>query len=315
MEAGASHSRGGQYGGRLSCGLTCIRWRSDINLEPSDHLRATASAWLPRGGERLAAGVWLLLSLVLAQMYRSNLKAMMILPRLSLPFDSLEELIESGIICYIVPDTLLHKRIMDAASGNRFGRLRPQLLVHKDFSAATRDVVLGKHAAMASHLSILHIIHTIFQNTGTCPVYLASETLQEEWNYFLYQKDSPWRPKVDVIVRSLKESGILEKMFQERQQDGRHCLTGRATDVPASRSRALKFKDFYGVLMMYCGGVMLASVTLLMEVLFRGVKTSASHHKPNHTDQCRSASTHPCLGLFLLWTGASGQHTASASLE
>ncbi|KAK8395438.1 hypothetical protein O3P69_006234 [Scylla paramamosain] len=61
--------------------------------------------------------------------------------------------------------------------------------------------------------------------------------------------------------------------------------------------------------------VMLASVTLVMEVLFRGVKTSASHHKPNHTDQCRSASTHPCLGLFPLWTGASGQHTASASLE
>lgn len=84
----------------------------DIDLRPGDHLRAAASAWLPRGGERLAAGVWLLLSLVLAQMYRSNLKAMMILPRLRLPFDSLEELIESGITCYIVPDTITHKRIM-----------------------------------------------------------------------------------------------------------------------------------------------------------------------------------------------------------
>ncbi|KAK8395453.1 hypothetical protein O3P69_006245 [Scylla paramamosain] len=88
--------------------LNGVTSSADIDLEPGDHLRATASAWPPRGGERLAAGV----SFILAQMYRSNLKAMMILPWLSLPFDSLEELIESSIICYIVPDTLLHKGIM-----------------------------------------------------------------------------------------------------------------------------------------------------------------------------------------------------------
>lgn len=73
---------------------------------------ATASAWLPRGGVRLAAGVWLMLTLVLTQMYRSNLKAMMILPRLSLPFDTLEGLIESGIPCYIVPSTKFHNAIL-----------------------------------------------------------------------------------------------------------------------------------------------------------------------------------------------------------
>ncbi|XP_050690846.1 glutamate receptor ionotropic, kainate glr-3-like isoform X4 [Eriocheir sinensis] len=77
------------------------------------HPLAQPSAWWPRGGVRLLAGVWLLLTLVLSTIYRSNLKAMLILPHLPLPFDTMEELIASGIPCFVVPDTVLHGNIME----------------------------------------------------------------------------------------------------------------------------------------------------------------------------------------------------------
>lgn len=46
---------------------------------------------------RVVAGGWLLWAVVMSTLYRSNLKAMLILPKVRLPFDNLEELLASGI--------------------------------------------------------------------------------------------------------------------------------------------------------------------------------------------------------------------------
>lgn len=76
-------------------------------------LCCAASPWNPVGGRvRTVAGVWLLLALVLSTVFRANLKAMLILPRLQLPFDSLETLIQSRIPTYIPKATVFHKIVM-----------------------------------------------------------------------------------------------------------------------------------------------------------------------------------------------------------
>ncbi|KAK8392693.1 hypothetical protein O3P69_014845 [Scylla paramamosain] len=51
---------------------------------------------MPTGGcARLAVGMWLLIALILGTVYRSNLKALLIIPKLELPFDSMEDLINA----------------------------------------------------------------------------------------------------------------------------------------------------------------------------------------------------------------------------
>lgn len=62
----------------------------------------------PRGVVKGVTGLWLLLSLTLASVYRGNLKAMLILPSLSLPFNSLEELSSSGLPVWVPLDSVLH---------------------------------------------------------------------------------------------------------------------------------------------------------------------------------------------------------------
>lgn len=64
------------------------------------------------GRVRTVAGVWLLLALVLSTVFRANLKAMLILPRLQLPFDSLEGLIQSRIPTYTPKATVFHKAVV-----------------------------------------------------------------------------------------------------------------------------------------------------------------------------------------------------------
>ncbi|MPC17196.1 hypothetical protein E2C01_010043 [Portunus trituberculatus] len=48
---------------------------------------------------RLVSGIWMVMVLIVGIVYRSNLKAMMIAPKLRLPFDSMEELVETDIPC------------------------------------------------------------------------------------------------------------------------------------------------------------------------------------------------------------------------
>ena len=68
--------------------------------------------FVPRGQSQQAVlGMWLVLSLIISTVYRSNLKAMLIKPRLVLPFNNLMELTESGIPCFVVRGTLLHRNI------------------------------------------------------------------------------------------------------------------------------------------------------------------------------------------------------------
>lgn len=71
-----------------------------------------ASEWAPRGGkQKVLAGMWLILSVIISTVYRSNLKAMLIKPHLVLPFSNLPELVESGIPCLTFRGTLLHRNI------------------------------------------------------------------------------------------------------------------------------------------------------------------------------------------------------------
>ncbi|KAK4310458.1 hypothetical protein Pmani_017987 [Petrolisthes manimaculis] len=63
-------------------------------------LMAQGEPWEPRGRSvRVVAGLWLVAAFLLGIVYRSNLKAMLIVRRVTLPFDSLEELVQSRLQC------------------------------------------------------------------------------------------------------------------------------------------------------------------------------------------------------------------------
>ena len=56
--------------------------------------------------------MWFMTSLIIATVYRSNLKAMLIMPRIQLPFDNLEELHQSQYPLYTVKTSATHRAIV-----------------------------------------------------------------------------------------------------------------------------------------------------------------------------------------------------------
>ncbi|KAK8384403.1 hypothetical protein O3P69_009308 [Scylla paramamosain] len=67
---------------------------------------------MSRGVVRGVAGLWLLAAFTLGSVYRSNLKAMLIIPKVNLPFDSLEELADSGITTAVFKGSAIHHQIL-----------------------------------------------------------------------------------------------------------------------------------------------------------------------------------------------------------
>lgn len=61
-------------------------------------------------------GLWILMALIVGTIYRSNLKAMLIIPKLKLPFDSMEELIESGLPTAVIQGTSVHMDVVVSTS-------------------------------------------------------------------------------------------------------------------------------------------------------------------------------------------------------
>ncbi|ROT80738.1 Variant Ionotropic Glutamate Receptor [Penaeus vannamei] len=115
---------------------------------------------------RVMAGVWLLSALIVSSVYRSNLKAMLILPKLRLPFDSMDELLEANIPTYVADGTMLYQKMMVSPPDSFLGRLRAQTVTYLDTPRAIRELLLGRHATFTGRAIGQSVIHQIFEQVA-----------------------------------------------------------------------------------------------------------------------------------------------------
>ncbi|KAK4297641.1 hypothetical protein Pmani_029960 [Petrolisthes manimaculis] len=213
---------------------------------------AQASPSWPRGeGVRVMAAVWLLTSLVVSQVYRCNLKAMLILPRLFLPFNNLEELVESEIPTFVSPGTVLHANLLSSPEGSTLHDLTRQLVTHRDSWRIPIDLMAGKYTVFASHHAILSMIHSYYGQTKECPAYLADTVLFTSGISLTFPKGSTLRPLVNSVIQRLKEAGILDHILRDEVINAFECLKSQSTKGVL---RPLQLGDFYGVFCVYAAG-------------------------------------------------------------
>ncbi len=78
--------------------------------------------WQPVGGlVRCVAGMWLLAAFILGNVYRSNLKAMLTIPRINIPFDSVDGLADSDVPTAILRGSKMHQQILVGIDRTRGG--------------------------------------------------------------------------------------------------------------------------------------------------------------------------------------------------
>ncbi|XP_037800589.1 glutamate receptor ionotropic, delta-2-like [Penaeus monodon] len=244
---------------------------------------------LPRGNSvRVMTGVWLLVSLILITVYRSNLKAMLILPKVVLPFDSPEELAETRIPTWIPRGSAMHTAGLKSPPESALAKILEHsnsLDVPTDVSWGINDMISGKHAMTSPRASLTYIMHTTFSKkrfvttsqwveTGQCLLYTMSEDLVGMVQVsILLRKGSPLKAELDPVIRRLREFGILDHEYKKQVANATECLKPIGSRG-ARQLRPLDLGDFYGVFMLYAGGALMALASFLMELVLHNAKHS-----------------------------------------
>ncbi|XP_066950007.1 probable glutamate receptor [Macrobrachium rosenbergii] len=219
--------------------------------------------WYPSGQSiRIITGIWLLLAMVVSNVYRSNLKAMLILPKVRLPFDNMEELVSSGIKTYLPAQSFVYNAMINAPRDSAMYRLQKQALVHFDARKATEGVLSGLHAVFTGRIIVWYLIHQGFERTRQCPLYIASETFFGAVTFsYAFAKGSALMHEVNPIIQRLKEAGILDHITNNAISNVRFCSKFQTE----AASRPLELGDFYGVLLIYLGGLIFSLFAFVAE--------------------------------------------------
>nr|XP_045625395.1 glutamate receptor 2-like [Procambarus clarkii] len=229
------------------------------------------STWWPVAATvRVLTGTWLLMAFVLGSVYRSNLMAMLTLPILQLPFNSLEELVQTNIKVFTVPDNFLASAIQEARPGTLLQRLQKQQVINKDIEGAKVKITLGQLAFFTNRPTLEALIDTITAKSKKCSHYIAKGSYFGSSSLSLaFPKGSPLKQKIDPLVRGLRDFGILDYLYRKSLPFLTRCEKEDPVNGLHNQLRPLQLNDFYGVFIVYLVGMFLGLLAFLLELACR----------------------------------------------
>ncbi|XP_037800570.1 uncharacterized protein LOC119595521 [Penaeus monodon] len=127
------------------------------------HLISQPVPWEPTEyAARVIGGLWLLVAFVLGLVYRGNLKAMLILPKVELPFNSLKELADSDVPVWSPGSHIAFQMIMAAPPDSTYGLIAKRSYAHLRVEEGIRKVYEGKQAIICLLLAALDSMDKTF---------------------------------------------------------------------------------------------------------------------------------------------------------
>lgn len=236
-------------------------------------LLAQSNSWEVKA--RFLAGIWLLMVFVVATVYRSNLMAMLISPKVKLPFDSLEELSLTDITVWAPTGSLFHDAMNEAAPDTPLASVRKQVSLSNFSPNVMFDFFAGKWGLTSMRGTLIYYLNLGFSKYGFCKHYVMSKGFFRTTSLSLaFPKNSTLKPKVDKIILRLRESGIIEHLFRSRVSNATECLKPVGVES-SSVERPLELGDFYGVFIVYVVGIALASLSFLLEFVVACGRTTS----------------------------------------
>ncbi|KAK7079243.1 hypothetical protein SK128_006070 [Halocaridina rubra] len=154
-----------------------------------------------RDASRIMIVFWILAAFVIGSGYKGNLIAMLALPKIKLPFDNLEELVESKIPTYVPVGSLVLQSIMEAPPDTILYKVEAQLVPSVPSIPKAIEMLINGDMAILTSLQVFwSVIHDHFRKTKTCPLYIASKKFFEASSIGLaFPKGSPLKARIDPM--------------------------------------------------------------------------------------------------------------------
>ncbi|XP_071548145.1 glutamate receptor ionotropic, kainate 5-like [Panulirus ornatus] len=222
------------------------------------------------GGVRVCVSVWMLASFILAAVYKGNLKAMLIVPKVDIPFDNLEDLAQQREFPWLIAKGSLVHSFFQAAYQENPSSIMGQLWTHKASLLTTPSVVISKalagNAGLYNRYTSIYRISKDFSQQGRCRFAVSRGGYMPVSYSMGFPKGSTLKPTVDKLINRLKEFGILEKFLSEGIGNATLCLTPKG-GKQYTALRTLVVEDFMGIFSLYAAGMAIGVIMFLAELV------------------------------------------------
>ncbi|XP_068233683.1 glutamate receptor 1-like [Palaemon carinicauda] len=244
----------------------------------------TGIPWFPTGNSgRVVACTWLLMAFILSCVYRSNLMAMLVSPKVQLPFSSLEELAKTDITLWVPAGSRFHEALTAASPTSTIGRVKKNTFLSANGLQGLKGYQNGQWSLITYKGPLTYTLHRDFSQQvitliklpiisfpitqhGYCRFYIMPEGIFKVNLLSLgFPKNSSLKPPVDKIIRNLREFGIIDHLFQKQVSNATECLKPLGYEIERAK-KALALQDFYGVFSIYLAGLVLSLASFLLEL-------------------------------------------------
>ncbi|XP_063840047.1 glutamate receptor ionotropic, delta-2-like isoform X1 [Scylla paramamosain] len=257
------------------------------------------SEWLPpHDAGRMLVTTWLLASLVFMSSYSGILTAMLTVPRVTIPIDSLADLVaqkdlpwrlEAGSMMFqyfqvkhlVKVDISLAYKIaiarrqyshlclllQEAEDGVRRNVFTGTSGTFQDCWAARQDIAEGRYAAICDRTTMKKAMSWDFSTSGRCHLYISRENVYSNVQIAMaFQINSTYRERSNRIIHAVKESGILNRWIGAQITNTSQCLRPPTADRSEAIA-ALSIQSMGGSFLVLVGGLAAGTAVFFLEAV------------------------------------------------
>ncbi|XP_069995904.1 probable glutamate receptor [Penaeus vannamei] len=219
-------------------------------------------------GARVVVATWLLASLVFMSSYSGILTAMLTVPRVTIPIDSVEDLVSQGDLPWrLEAGSMMYQYYQEATEGVRKQVFDGHEGTFQDCWAAREPISRGEFAGICDVTTMKKAMSWDFSTSGKCHLYMSRESAYSNVMIAMaYKTNSSYKREANFWIQTVKESGLIDLWLKKEITNTTQCLQPPSADKSSNLVSSLDFNSFVGSLLVVVGGLVLSVVVALVEV-------------------------------------------------
>ncbi|XP_027228211.1 glutamate receptor ionotropic, kainate 1 [Penaeus vannamei] len=218
---------------------------------------------------RVLLGTWMVVSLILSSAYQSILTSLLAVPKVEVPVDSLQDLLDYGKIPWSVEHGTSIHQLLDEESSDIYKQINSKVFYVKSSFDEKDRMKEKRFAILCDFFSMKMIMSDDYGQTGECNYYIAKEVIWSAAMAFAFPKGSHITAHFNKWVMAMKESGLVNQRLWAAATNATACLVPPEQQAGAETSSVLSVLDLGGVFLVWAGGMVSSIFMFLMEKLVK----------------------------------------------
>ncbi|XP_068216708.1 probable glutamate receptor [Palaemon carinicauda] len=219
-------------------------------------LTQEASENLPTSdGCRVVIVTWLLASFVFMSSYSGILTAMLTVPRVTIPVDSIEDLVaQKDLPWRLEAGSMMYQYYQEATEGMRKKVFDGHEGLFQDCWAARSPISEGEFAGICDLTTMKKAMSWDFSTSGSCHLYISREVAYS--NVMIataYKTNSSYKARANYWIQRVKEAGLIDLWLQREITNTSQCLQPPSADRSSSAGIKLNIEAFTGPILVLVG--------------------------------------------------------------